>query len=83
MHLLALMLKGGNTGSSLLTVTICGLTLHSWLFIEIQLNEFMLMKIDKIVNRAKKNVFNKSKHFITLCLFFSSNNCEYPLYHQH
>ena len=42
-----------NTGSSLLTLTICDLTLHSWLFIEMQLsgiafseaalNEFMLV----------------------------------------
>ena len=56
MHLLALMLKGESTGSSLLTVTICGLTLHSWLFIKI-LNEFMLMKLDKIVNPEKKRCF--------------------------
>ena len=34
--------KGKNTGSLLLTLTICDLVLHSVLFIEIKLNEFML-----------------------------------------
>ena len=55
LHLFILILKvKKNTGSSLLTLTICDLTLHSWLFIEMQLsgiafseaalNEFMLVK---------------------------------------
>ena len=50
------------TGSSPLTLTIFGLVLHSRLFIEIQLNEFMLVKLDKIINPTKNT-------------FFSSNNC--------
>ena len=34
------MVKEKNTGSSLLILTIFGLTLDSWLLIEIHLNEF-------------------------------------------
>ena len=40
-------------GLLLLTLTTCGLVLHSWLFIEIQLNEFAFVKPDKIVNPQK------------------------------
>ena len=55
------------TGSSPLTLMTCGLVLHSSLLIEIQLsgiafNEFAFAKPDKIVNPAKNNFFNKSKH---------------------
>ena len=54
-------------GLLLLTLTICGLALHAWLFIEIQLNEivfkeFAFVRPDKIVN-PRKNAFNKSKYF--------------------
>ena len=42
-----------NTGSSPLTLATCGLVLHSSLLIEIQLNEFMLVKLDKIINPVK------------------------------
>ena len=45
------------TGSSPLTLTIFGLVLHSRLFIEIQLNEFMLVKLDKIINPTKNTFF--------------------------
>ena len=41
---LVLILKDKNTGSSPLTLTVCGLTLRSWLFIEIQLKELTLVK---------------------------------------
>ena len=74
LHLLVLILKGKNTGSSLLTLTNCGLTLHSSLFIEIQLNQFMLVKVGKNTNLVKKHFFNKPKHFITLCHSFLLNN---------
>ena len=47
-----------NTGSSQLALTICGLTLHSYLFIEIQLNKFTLVKVDKKVNPVKKHLLN-------------------------
>ena len=47
LHLLVFILKWKNTGPSLLTLTICGLTLHSWLFSEIQINKFRLAKVDK------------------------------------
>ena len=82
LHLLLLILKEKNTGSSSLTLTICGLTLHSELFIEKRFNEFTLVKVDKSTNPVKKTRFNKPKHFITLCHSFSLNNCEYPTYHQ-
>ena len=45
------------TGSSPLTLTTCGLVLHSSLFIEIKLNEFAVVKLDKNVNPAKKTLF--------------------------
>ena len=69
-----LILKGKRIDSSLLTLTICGLTLHSWLFIEIELNgiafsgatlnKFTLVEVDKNVNPVKKTLFNKPKYFI-------------------
>ena len=71
-----------NTGSSLLTLIICGRTLHSWLFIEIKLDEFTLVKVDKNVNPVKKALFNKPKHFIVLPDSSSLNNCERLIYHQ-
>ena len=68
LHLLVLILKAKNTGFILLTLIICGLILHSWLFIEIQvsggvLNKFTLVKVNKNTNPVKK-LFNKPKHFI-------------------
>ena len=53
-----LILKGENTGSSLLTLIISGLTLHAWLFIEIQLNGVALNRFTygKTVNPFK-NIF--------------------------
>ena len=80
--MLVLMLKGKTTGSSPLTLTTYGLTLHYWLLIEIQLNEFTLVKDDKNANPAKKVRFNKPKHFIILCHSFSLNNCKFLIYHQ-
>ena len=62
-----------NIDSSLMTLTIFGLTLHSWLFIEIQINEFTLVKVDKNANPIKRllyTLFNKLNIFITLCHFF-------------
>ena len=55
LHLFLLKLKEKNTGSLVLALTISGLTLHSWLFIEIQLNEFMPLKVDKNANPVKKH----------------------------
>ena len=57
LHLPALILNGKNTGSSQLTLTTCSLVLHSWLFIEIELNEFAFVKSDKSVNSKKKTIF--------------------------
>ena len=56
LHLLVLILKGQNTSSSLLTLIISGLTLHYWLFIEIQINGVALngFTYDKTV----KNIFS-------------------------
>ena len=83
LHLLVLILNG-NTCSSPLTLRTCGLVLNAWLFIEIRINEFTLVKLDKIVNPTKKHFFNKSKRFyLHYVIFFSLNICECPLYHQH
>ena len=59
LHLLVLTLKRQNTGSLLLTLTIRGLTLHSLLVIEIQLNAAALNKftLHKIINLVKINLF--------------------------
>ena len=76
LHLLVLILKGKNTGSFPLTLTICGLTLHFRLFIEMQLNKFTLVKVDKNANPVKKHFFYESKRFIIPCHFLSLNNCE-------
>ena len=54
-HLLTSILKGKNTVSSLLTLTICGLTLHSCLFSEIQIKIFTLFKVNKKGNPVKKH----------------------------
>ena len=40
-------------GSLLLTLRISGLTLHAWLFIEIQFNGVVLTKLDKIAKPIK------------------------------
>ena len=40
-------------GLLLLILIISDLALHSWLFIEIQLNEFVFVKYDRIVNPIK------------------------------
>ena len=45
LYLLILILKGKNTVSSLLTLRISGLTLHSWLFFEMYFHEFTLDKL--------------------------------------
>ena len=55
LHLLLLMLKGKNTGSSLLPLTICGFTLHYWLFNEIHFNGFTLYKVDENANPVKNS----------------------------
>ena len=70
LHLLVLILKGKNTGSSQLTLTICGLSLHLWLFIEIQLIEFTLVKLGQIVNPAK-NTFLTNPNILLHYVIFS------------
>ena len=82
LHLLVLELKGYNTGSSLLTLTICGYTLHSWLVMEIQLNIFTHVKVDNNANPVKKTFFYKLKHFVILYHSSSLNNCECLIYCQ-
>ena len=56
LHLLVLILRRKYTESSPLTLTICGLTLHSWLFIEIQRNIFTLVRVNKHGNPVKKHL---------------------------
>ena len=53
LHLLVLILKGKNTGFSLLILAICGLTLHYWLFIEIDFNELTLGKLQQKASLLK------------------------------
>ena len=69
LQLLVLILKGKNTSLSTLRLIICGLTLHSLLFIEIQLNEFTLVKVDKDANHVKKHILispNILLHYVIL-----------------
>ena len=70
LHLLVVILKGKNTVSSLLTLGICGLTLHSWLLIEIHFSGALNgITLDKIVNLVKNTFFNKSNIFISYYSF--------------
>ena len=48
----------------------CGLVLHSWLFIEIQLKKFAFAKPDKIVNLMKNTFLTNLNIFIYTMLFF-------------
>ena len=64
----------------LLTLTTCGLVLHSWFFIEIQFNEVALIgiafdkkykiKFDKIFNPMKNTFSTNLNIFIYIILFF-------------
>ena len=69
-HLLASILKGKNTVSSLLTLTICGLTLHSYLFSEIQIKIFTLFKVDKKGNPVKKHLLINSNIMLYNVILF-------------
>ena len=70
------------TGSSPLTLTTCGLVLHSWLFIEIQLKEFPFVRLDKIMNPSKNTFLTNLNIFIyTMLFFFSLNIYECQQYH--
>ena len=74
LHLLGSMLNGKNI--SPLTLITCGLVLHSWLYIEIQLSgiafkELAFVKSDKIVNPMKNTFLVNLNVFIyTVLLFF-------------
>ena len=72
-------------GLSLLTLTISGLALHDWLFIEIQLNGtavnlvvfseavligIVFMKLDRIVNPVKNTFLINPNIFIYTMSFF-------------
>ena len=70
LHLLVLILNGKTTGLSPLALTTYGLVLHSWLLNEIQLNEFTLVKLDKIYNPTKNNFLTNPNILIYTMLFF-------------
>ena len=72
LHLLVLILKRKNTGSSLLTVTISSLILHSWLFIETQFNAFTGLPLINFNQKhcCKKYFLRKPKYFILYLFFF-------------
>ena len=53
LYLLVLILKGKNTGSSPLRLTICALVLHFWLLIETQFSEFTPVKNAKLVKKHR------------------------------
>ena len=82
LHLLVFNTKTTKYGSSLLTLTISGLTLHFSLVIEVHISGVTVNKftLDKIVNSAK-NSFNKLKRFYII-YSFSLNTYEYLKYHQ-
>ena len=55
----------------LLTLTICGLALQIWLFIEKKLSEFTFVKVDRIVNPTKNGFLINLNIFIyTMLIFF-------------
>ena len=56
-------------GLLLLTLAISGLALHAWLFIEIQVNEFTLVKLDIIAN-PRKNTFLTNLNTIIYTISF-------------
>ena len=60
-------------GLLLLTLTTWGLVLHSWFFIEIQLNGIAFVKSDKIVNPTKNAFLTNLNIFIYTMLFLSLN----------
>ena len=68
--LLVLTLKGKNTGSSPLKLTICGLALHFWLFIKIQLNEFMPVQVDKNTSPVRKHLLINPRILLHYVIFF-------------
>ena len=57
-------------GLLLLTLKISGLALHYWLFIEMQLNEFAFVKLDRIVNPVKNTFLTNLVIFIYIISFF-------------
>ena len=58
-------------GLLLLTLTISGLALHAWLFIEIQLKEVVLTKFDKNNDPMKKHfLINLNILYVALQLVF-------------
>ena len=61
--------KGKKVDYLLVILTICGLILHSLLFIEIQLNKFTLVKVVKNANPVKKHFLVNPN--ILYCLLFS------------
>ena len=66
-------------GLLLLILTTCDLVLHSWYFIEIQLNGIAFdafVKFDKMVNPKKNAVLTNLNISIYIMLFFSLNNYE-------
>ena len=71
LHLPVLILNGKNIGLLLLTLTIYGLVLHSWLIIEIHSNELTFVRFDRIVNPIKITFLTHPNIFIyTMSLFF-------------
>ena len=58
-------------GLLLLTLIIFGLVIHSWLIIEIELNEFAFVKSDKIVNLMKNTSWTNLNILIYKTFFFS------------
>ena len=86
LHLLVLILKRKNTGSSLLTLTVYGLSLHSWLFIEIHFNG-ALNQVKLVDYNQKTLLFEwvfilQTQTFYYTMLCFSLNNCEFLIFHQ-
>ena len=70
LRLLVSILNGKNTSSSPITWTTSSLAVHSWLFIEIELNEFAFAKSDKIVKATKNNLLTNLNILIYTMLFF-------------
>ena len=61
-------------GLLLLILTISDLALHGWLLIEIRLNEFTFVKLDRIVNPVKNTFLANLNIFVYTISFFFINH---------
>ena len=82
LHSLGLISKGENTGSSLLTLTIFGLTRLLYYSLKQILLSLHLIYYNQRTSLSKSIFAFQTQNFIILCHSFSLKNCECLIYHQ-